>query len=122
VGEAFPGGDVAVGQDSLVIPDVVVLDRESARQGSWVEANRPVLAIEVLSPVSARADRVTKRRLYQEMGVPAYWLVDADARVVEAWTPEAQFPVTEREEVCWHPQGAAVPLVIRLGELFRDPV
>jgi Uma2 family endonuclease len=100
----------------------LVLDPESSRTESWAEATPPMLVIEVVSPSSARADRFTKRRLYQEMGVPFYWLVDADARVVEAWTPEAQFPVTEREEVCWHPQGAAVPLVIRLGELFRDPV
>jgi len=119
VGEVFPGGDVAFGVDSLVIPDLLVLDRASARTGSWAAARPPMLAIEVLSPASARADRFTKRRLYQEMAVPLYWLVDADALVVEAWTPEATFPVTEHEEIRWHPDGAAEPLVIRLAEVFR---
>lgn len=120
VGEVFPGGDVAFGEDSLVIPDLLVLDLASARTGSWAEADRPMLAIEVLSPASARADRFTKRRLYQEMGVPVYWLVDPDARVVEVWTPELKFPSTERELIRWHPEGVSEPLVIGLGELFRD--
>jgi Uma2 family endonuclease len=120
VGEAYPGGDVQSGDDSLVIPDLLVLDLQSSRTGSWAEANRPILAIEVLSPSSTRADRFTKRRLYQELGVPGYWLVDADARVIEVWTPESQFPVTEHEEIRWQPEGAEEPLVIWLGELFRE--
>jgi Uma2 family endonuclease len=119
-GKVFPGGDVGFGEDSLVIPDLLVLDRESAGTGSWADASPPLIAIEVLSPSSTRADRFTKRRLYQEIGVPIYWLVDADARVVEVWRPESQFPVTEHEEVRWQPEGAVEPLVIRLGELFRE--
>jgi len=120
VGEVFPGGDVAFGANSLVIPDLLVLDLESAGTGSWAEANPPLLAIEVLSPSSIRADRFTKRRLYQEMGLPLYWLVDADARVVEVWTPDATFPVTEHEQIRWQPEGAIEPLVVRLAELFRE--
>ena len=38
-----------------------------------------MLAVEVLSPSSVRADRFTKRRLYQAQQVPLYWVVDADA-------------------------------------------
>jgi hypothetical protein len=39
--------------------------------------------------------------------------------VVEIWTPESQFPVTEHEEIRWQPEGAEEPLAIRLAELFR---
>jgi Uma2 family endonuclease len=74
--------------------------------------------VEVLSPSTARADRFTKRRLYQAQGVGTYWIVDADAGTVEVWTPEAAFPVGERERVTWHPTGAGEPLVIELAELF----
>jgi len=119
-GKVYPGGDVGFGEDSLVVPDLLVLDLESAGTGSWAEANPPLLAIEVLSPTSIRADRFTKRRLYQEIGVPVYWLVDAEAKTVEVWTPETRFPVTEHAEIRWHPDGAAEPLAIPLAELFRE--
>lgn len=78
-----------------------------------------LLAVEVLSPSSLRADRFTKRRLYQEHGVTTHWVVDADARLVEVWTPDLMFPSAERERVVWRPAGAGQPLVVRLEELFR---
>ena len=76
------------------------------------------LAVEVLSPSTVRADRFAKRRLYQEVGVPAYWLVDGDAPSVEVWTPDATVPVVEHQTVTWHPAGATEALVISLPELF----
>jgi Uma2 family endonuclease len=78
-----------------------------------------VLTIEVLSPSSMRADRFTKRRLYQDVGIPHYWIVDADVHEVEIWTPEARFPEVERARVTWQPDGARAPLAIELPELFR---
>lgn len=121
IGEVHPGGNLHVGADSLVIPDLLVIDLESARSGDWTWVKRPLLVVEVLSASTARQDRFTKRRLYQEVGVPLYWLVDTDARTVEVWTPEALFPATEQEEIRWHPAGASEPLVVSLGELFREP-
>ena len=44
----------------------------------------PDWVCEVSSPSNARFDRVTKAKLYLEAGVPALWLVDPDARVLEA--------------------------------------
>jgi len=64
------------------------------------------LMIEIVSPSSARADRTTKRRLYQEQRIPVYCVVDIDERQVEVWTPDATFPAVERERVVWrHPLG-----------------
>ncbi|MFN2316483.1 MAG: Uma2 family endonuclease [Gemmatimonadales bacterium] len=120
VGEVYPGGDVQHGPDNLVIPDLLVEDLESARIATWESGRPPLLVVEILSPSTARNDRFTKRRLYQEFQIPLYWLVDLDATVVEVWTPDAHFPVTEQEEIRWHPEGAEEPLVIRLGELFRE--
>jgi len=120
VAEVYPGGDVPWGDESLVIPDIVVMDRESARTGEWKQMAAPLLVVEVLSRSTTRQDRFTKRRLYQEIGVPLYWLVDPDAQSAEVWTPESQFPATEHEEIRWHPAGADEPLVIRLAELYRE--
>jgi Uma2 family endonuclease len=43
-----------------------------------------------------RADRFSKRRLYQEVRIPVYWIVDTDKRLVDVWTPDAEWPVVER--------------------------
>jgi Uma2 family endonuclease len=120
IGVGFPGGNLSWFEDTLVVPDLLVADPTEARTMSWERVKTLSLVVEVLSPSTARQDRFTKRRLYQEVGIPVYWLVDADTRVVEVWTPEATFPVTEHEEIRWHPEGAAEPLAIRLGELFRE--
>lgn len=74
---------------------------------------------EVLSPSTARGDRVLKRLRYREAGVPLYWVVDGDGRSVESWTAADEFPAVERERLAWHPPGAREPLTLSLEELFR---
>ena len=119
IGRVYPGGDVHFGGDSLVIPDLLVVDLESVRRNDWARINPPLLVVEVLSPSTTRQDRFTKRRLYQEIGVPVYWLVDAEARLVEVWSPEATFPATPYDQITWHPDGALEALTIELADLFR---
>jgi Uma2 family endonuclease len=72
-----------------------------------------------LSPASARHDRFLKRRRYQEARVPLYWILDADERQVEVWTPSDSFPQFERERLVWHPSQAEEPFALTLAELFR---
>ena len=111
--------DISWGTDTLVQPDVFVVPIDDARTGDWRRMQTLLLVAEVLSPGSARADRFTKRRRYQEAGVPLYWVVDGDDRSVEVWTPSAAFPDVERVRVTWHPAGAARPFSLDLSELFR---
>ncbi len=66
-------------------PDIIFL--ESGRHGlisSRAIEGPPTLAVEILSPSTARIDRVRKRELYARYGVPYYWLIDVDAREIEA--------------------------------------
>jgi Uma2 family endonuclease len=44
----------------------------------------PDWVCEVISPSTARHDRVAKRRLYAAHGVKHYWLVDPETRTLEA--------------------------------------
>ncbi len=114
--------DVSWGSDTLVQPDVFVVPIEEAREArarSWPAVHTLVLVAEVLSASTAKHDRFTKRRLYQERGVALYWIIDIDAGIVEIWAPEAQFPEYERERLVWHPAGAAEPFTLPLAELFR---
>jgi Uma2 family endonuclease len=43
------------------------------------------LAVEVLSPGDKRADRVTKFAAYAKFGIPWYWIVDLEKRVLEEY-------------------------------------
>jgi Uma2 family endonuclease len=71
---------------TVVEPDLVYVDdarlallSERALEGS------PTLAIEVLSPSSIRIDRRRKLALYAAHDVTWYWIVDPDARTIEAY-------------------------------------
>jgi Uma2 family endonuclease len=103
-------------------PDLLFVP-ESARSGitdRGVE-QPPGLVVEVLSPTSASIDRVRKPRRYGDFGVPEYWVVDPEERVVWVWrfASGAGEPSRETERVSWRPEGASEPLVLGLEELFR---
>lgn len=120
VGHALQSpADISWAPDTLVQPDVFVVPLEQARTLDWARISDLLLAVEVLSPSSERADRFTKRLEYQRHEVPTYWVVDAEARRVEVWTPRDTFPVFEEERLVWHPTGAREPLQIALAELFK---
>ena len=121
VGFVFGGpGDITWGRtDVLVQPDVFVAPLEEVRTLDWEQMRGLLLVAEVLSPSSLKADRFTKRRRYQEAGVPLYWVVDGDNRLVECWTPDRHFPTVERTALTWHPAGAAEPFGLSLEELFQ---
>jgi Uma2 family endonuclease len=113
--------DVRLTPERVVQPDVFVVPREfDKRVEGWTSIRTLLLAIEILSPHSAREDRVLKRRIYQRAGVPEYWIVDLDARAMERWRPADERPEVLDTEVVWHPEGVGEPLVLDLGDVFRD--
>ena len=71
------------------------------------------------SLAAAKHDRFIKRRRCQEAGIPLYWLVDAEERRVEIWTPADTLPGLEHEVLTWQPGGAAEAFSLPLTELFR---
>jgi Uma2 family endonuclease len=112
---AAPAG-LAPGPDSLVLPDVFVVPTALT-----ADRTAPLLVAEVLSPSSARADRFTKRRLYQELGVPVYWLADPRSRSVEVWGPSSVLPVVEYARLTWAPSGSLSTFSLWLDDLFAGP-
>jgi len=107
-------------EDVLVQPDIFVLRADNAPVTKWDDVGRLLLAIVILSPSTARQDRFTKRRLYQEIGADEYWLVDPDGGAFEVWAPDAHFPRVESRTVTWTAPGAASPLVLDVRELLRQ--
>jgi len=121
IGEALTSpSDVELEDESLTQPDIYVVSREEARRliapGFW-PARSLLLAVEVLSPSSARYDRVTKRPLYQQH-VPDYWIVDVEARVIERWRTGDDRPAIVDDALTWHPAAAAEPFLLPLVDLF----
>jgi Uma2 family endonuclease len=112
-------GNIELDRFTLVQPDVFVLPLVDGRRPRIAEEiGHPLLFIEVLSPSTARYDRVVKRGRYQRYGVE-YWIVDLDARLLERWLPQAEQPFIQTESVRWEPSGEAV-LEINLVALFED--
>jgi len=125
--EANPGpmvlyspADLSFGRDDVLVqPDIYVLRTEDASFKKWETIGRLLLAIEILSPSTARHDRFTKRRLYQEIGADEYWVVDADANDIEVWMPDAHFPRVESKTLSWMAPGASAALEFDLAVVFR---
>lgn len=117
----FAPADVVFDDENMVEPDIFVVPRvEGRRARSWEDVRRLLLAVEILSPSTARADRQAKRRLYQRQGVPEYWIVDLDARVIERWRPEDERPEILTQRIDWQPDPAHPPLTIELERYFAE--
>lgn len=113
--EANPGGlllhaplDVILSdtpsETSIVQPDLVYVapDRLHRVSHRGIEG-APTLAVEILSPSTQRIDRVTKRALYARYAVPCLWLVDPQARVIEAFMLQDDRYVLARSAAGRHP-------------------
>lgn len=112
--------DVQYDDRTVVEPDIFVAPLlEDRRPRSYADLGGLLLAVEVISPSSARADRIIKRRLYQRERVPEYWIVDLDARVVERWRPDDDRPELLSERIDWQPAALHPPLSVNLPEYFR---
>ena len=114
--------DVPLLTGQLVQPDVFVVPMTAAGKApaNWEEAGALLLAVEVLSPSTARADRVRKRELYQRAGVPEYWIVDVDARLIDRWVPNDPHPQTMMTELLWRPPGSPESLRIDVPQYFAS--
>jgi Uma2 family endonuclease len=113
--------DVLTSEHVTVQPDVFVASLvEGRKPTSWNDVGTPVLAIEILSPSTARADRHVKRRLYQRERVPEYWIIDVDACLLERWRADDERPEILADRVDWRPDPRHPPLVIDLAKYFRE--
>ncbi len=87
LGEVFIAPfDVILEETSVVVPDLLFV--AVARSGIVTDRGvrgAPDLIVEILSPGTARRDRVEKAKLYARHGVRQYWLADPERRVLEVY-------------------------------------
>lgn len=80
--EADEDIDTVVQPDVLIVCDPGKLDRRGVRGApDWIA--------EVLSPSTAAHDQIVKRRIYEQAGVPEYWLVHPTDRTLMIYTLQA---------------------------------
>jgi Uma2 family endonuclease len=115
-------GEVEPDPHTLVQPDIFIVGPVNGRcPATTHDLDKIFLVIEILSPSTARTDRVRKRKLYQRMGVP-YWILDHEARLIERWLPGQDRPEIITDRITFTCEGLAEPLVIDLEEFFAEAI
>jgi Uma2 family endonuclease len=111
--------DIELVPGTTIQPDLFVARKgPGERHHDWSDVRGLVLAIEVLSPSTAKVDRGIKRRFFQRAGVDEYWIVDLAKRQVERWTPTSVRAEVLTAALVWSPRGAAESLEIDLVRFF----
>jgi Uma2 family endonuclease len=103
---------------TVVEPDLFVLRAPATAKTRLDDPACAVLIAEVLSPSTAKRDRGIKRMLYQRVGVPEYWIIDLDARLIERWTPSDTRPEILREQLTWTDPVSGAGLVLDVERYF----
>lgn len=112
--------DVALADHSVVQPDLLYFT--AARRGlvrGRVEG-APDLAVEILSPGTARRDRGEKLALYAGSAVREYWIVDPLERQIEFMTNDGGRFVVVLPESGEHRSHALPEVHLDLDALWRE--
>lgn len=118
----FSPADIEFTPKRVLQPDLYAIPWRQRPPKDWTESRDLLLAVEVLSPDSGRADRHKKRHIYQSQGVAEYWIVDPDARLVERWRPKDERPEMITGSLEWTPVANGPTLSIDLSALFREAI
>lgn len=78
--------DVYLGEYDVFQPDILVVlnERLSILTDAGAEG-APNFVVEILSPKTAKLDRVNKRRVYARTGVKELWIIDPEPRQIEVY-------------------------------------
>ena len=116
--------DVVLSNIDVVEPDLVFISAARlAIVGETHVQGAPDLVVEILSPSTRRRDEITKRHLYEQHGVPEYWVVDPELDAIKVYRlgeggyrREAELTLEAGDELT----SPAFPgLRVPLGEIFR---
>ena len=75
--------DLQLSETDVVQPDIVVILKENRIVTSTKIKGVADLVIEVLSPSNREYDKQLKRQLYEQAGIPGFWIVDPENQVLE---------------------------------------
>jgi Uma2 family endonuclease len=120
LGEMFVAPlDVRLAPGLVTQPDLLIVPPGLLRTVDD-RVSRLLLAAEIVSPSSARFDRVVKRPRYQRHRVSEYWVIDERSATIERWQPDDERPEILSEQLVWHPDGAPEAFVLDLRGFFAE--
>jgi Uma2 family endonuclease len=78
--------DVILSERNVVKPDIMMIHRSRQHIVTLRGIEGPPdLVVEIISPGSRKRDKIDKMWIYAKHGVPEYWIVDSDARILEQY-------------------------------------
>ena len=92
--------DVVLSPYDVVEPDLLFIAADQV--GIMSEKNiqgPPALVVEVMSKGTRKRDTQIKRRLFEQVGVREYWLVDPELDTVQVFRPSAEGRLARVEEL-----------------------
>lgn len=119
--------DVIFGEGDFIEPDIIFVRRERIEiiKEHGIEGV-PDLIVECVAPETAERDRGLKRERYGLLGVPEYWVFDADNRTLEIYRSDGtgfHEPEVAHDHWTWQPvpNGPAVELnLIKILERYEE--
>ncbi|MGL6174568.1 MAG: Uma2 family endonuclease, partial [Cellulosilyticaceae bacterium] len=69
---------------TVLQPDIVIICDKSKLQGTGY-VGTPPLIVEILSPSTARHDKLYKLNKYESAGVTEYWMIEPDLKLVSVF-------------------------------------
>ena len=73
-------------EHDVVQPDIIVVLKDNKIITQSKINGSPDLVVEILSPSTSKRDKGLKKELYEQNGVPEYWVVDPDEQAVRKFT------------------------------------
>ena len=111
---AADGDDIVVQPDLLVVCDMSKLDGKAC-------VGAPDMIIEVISPSTARQDRLVKLQIYQKAGVREYWIVDVETKTVQVFTlKNGEYTVQAYADTDAAPVHVLEDCTLNLPEVFAE--
>lgn len=106
--------------DTVVQPDITVICDKSKLDDKGCKGV-PDMIIEILSPSSARRDKLEKFQLYRRVGIREYWIVDPETKTVAAHVlKDGQYIVTAFGDTDNAPVHVLGDCVLSLAEVFEE--
>jgi Uma2 family endonuclease len=70
--------------DIMLEPDITLVCDSSKRHSKGCKGV-PDMVIEILSPTTRKKDKIIKKAKYEQYGVPEYWIVDPETKMVDVY-------------------------------------